>query len=75
MVEPETAQAPPAGQVGGRTPEGSSASRCNALRDGCRSRVIFGPEMSAAINERMARLSEQLEPEGELQSMIYLTRP
>src|SRR6516165_9767843 len=71
MTEHEYVDAPPPRQGGrGRTPEGSSVSRRNSLRDGCRSKVIFGPEMSAAIAERQARLNERLQPQGELEHMI-----
>jgi hypothetical protein len=54
----------------GRTPEGSDASRRNALRDGCRSRVVFPAEMAARIDAREARLTEKLKPDGELESML-----
>src|SRR5262249_39215450 len=71
MVEHEEAHAPPAEPAAaGRTPAGSDASRRNSLRDGCRARVIFPPQMAAAINERMARLTERLQPDGELEEMI-----
>jgi hypothetical protein len=69
MSEDEMIEAPPE-RGSGRTPEGSDASRRNALRDGCRSRVVFPPEMAARIDEREARLTEKLQPDGELESML-----
>src|SRR5262249_44113349 len=42
----------------------------NSLGDGLRSRVVFPEEMAARIDDRKAKLTEQLRPRNELENML-----
>jgi hypothetical protein len=53
----------------GRTPEGSAASRRNAIDDGSRSISEFPPEMAERIAAKEKTLKAELKPRNELESM------
>jgi hypothetical protein len=65
-------QAPPRKKRGGgaRSEEGKRASRANSLKESLRSKVVFTPEMAAAIVDRTRIFTEQYRPRNDFERMI-----
>jgi hypothetical protein len=70
QAESGTEAPPRKGRGGVRTPEGKRVSRANALKDSLRSKVVYTPEIAAAIVELTKIFTEQHRPRTAYERML-----